>query len=307
MDTHEIARESTVAGSIRCDEAFLFHDRPFRCHEEYRFFPHAGTRMYGVLYYPGEISRHRGIVMCAPYIEEHMDSQGFMVNFARFLASRGYVVLRFDYRGCGESGGDWENFSVSEYLADISRALEFLASETGVLNPGVLGVRLGATLAAMSVAGDGPASFAVLCDPVTRGESYIRDLLRLNLAEQLRQQLKVTAGARELLRIIRSGEEVYIAGFPFNTKHHDTLMAIDFPQTAMALRKPTALFTLRNPFSRGESFHSLFDEIRKNSPASIFRELECPVFWKQTPRIVMRAPAFFESAADWIGSLDFSA
>ena len=50
-----------------------------------------------------------------------------MVNTARFLADRGVAVLRFDYRGLGDSGGDFRGF---EHIAlDIESAVSVLKRE----------------------------------------------------------------------------------------------------------------------------------------------------------------------------------
>jgi pimeloyl-ACP methyl ester carboxylesterase len=70
-----------------------------------------------------------------------------MVILSRKLAVMGHPVLRFDFKGCGESGGDWKEKRISDLIEDlkeVSHSLERLA-------PGLqqiwIGFRMGATLA----------------------------------------------------------------------------------------------------------------------------------------------------------------
>ena len=57
---------------------------------------------------------------------------GGMIEQARYLESWGYVVLRFDYRGCGQSEGEPAMIRCLDQVADTKNALSWLAKRPEV-------------------------------------------------------------------------------------------------------------------------------------------------------------------------------
>ncbi len=306
MRERETARDSPVYGNTRCDVSFLFRKYASAGREERRFFFQGDDELFGVIHYPEGTPRGTGIVMCAPFLDEYMETQGFLVNYARSLASFGYPVLRFDYRGCGESDGEWEDYSIPEYLSDIRCAMDYLSGETGVRTIGLFGVSLGATLALMTLEREDRAAFAVVCNPVMRGDVYVRDILRLHIAEQMLKYLQVRTGMLELLDTIRSGGKVYVLGYAITTRNHEAIGNVSLLRNMEAIRKPVALFAFRNMIARNGDLREMVEMLRRNVPQSMVREVDGPVFWKQGPRLVRRIPELFELAPEWISSLELS-
>ena len=72
-----------------------------------------------------------------------------MKTVARLLASLGYVALRFDMRGCGESGGERGRVICLEQVEDTSSALQYLQTRPDVESSkiGVFGHSFGAAVA----------------------------------------------------------------------------------------------------------------------------------------------------------------
>ena len=48
-------------------------------------------------------------------------------NITRCLAQKGYGVLRFDFTGLGESGGDFSDSNFTSNLSDLKAAVEYLS------------------------------------------------------------------------------------------------------------------------------------------------------------------------------------
>lgn len=275
-----------------------------RCGEERPiFFGHPGQEQYGVIHYPSGEGRDIGIVMCPPLFTENMEAHGIFVVLARLLAENGYPVIRFDYRGTGESEGEWSDYSIPEYLSDILRASEQLRTRTGVAKIGLLGLRMGATLALISATRCDPTAFVVALEPVVNGREYVRELLRLNIAEQMRYRLEVKAGLRKLVETIRSGESVLIVSFPLDRKKYDDLEEIDLRTIAGNISIPTAVFSLRSARNGDDSVRELYQAMEPAPKGSLFRTIECPPFWKQTPRMVRRAPELFEAVREWLDAI----
>jgi dipeptidyl aminopeptidase/acylaminoacyl peptidase len=61
--------------------------------------------------------------------------------------------LRFDFRGCGESGGRFEDTSLTGRMEDLEDALDF-AQKQGYESVGVMGSSLGGTVAVLTAAKD---------------------------------------------------------------------------------------------------------------------------------------------------------
>ena len=80
-----------------------------------------GAHLYSVLHKaPDPLAR---VLLVGPFASERHFSYTTWVQWARFLAARRIEALRFDYRGIGESTGQFEDLSFSDWLQDA----EFLA------------------------------------------------------------------------------------------------------------------------------------------------------------------------------------
>ena len=75
------------------------------------------------------------------------------VDIARRFCREGIAVLRFDFRGCGESGGRFEETSLVGRIEDLDDALNSV-KEKGYESVGVTGSSLGGTVAVLTAAKD---------------------------------------------------------------------------------------------------------------------------------------------------------
>lgn len=96
-----------------------FNERPviFDCH---------GQQLAGILH-PGAEDAETGLVIVVGGPQYRVGSHRQFIGIARHLAAAGIPVLRFDYRGMGDSEGDIRDFqAVGE---DIERAIDTLFAE----------------------------------------------------------------------------------------------------------------------------------------------------------------------------------
>jgi len=137
-----------------------------------------GERKLLGLYHPAAgLAKNIGVLICPPILGEYMRTHGCLRQLAVELAALGHHVLRFDYSGTGDSGGDIQAASVSGWLDEVCIASGELQAIAGVENIAVVGVRFGAALAA-SAANDCPAiTHLVLWDPVDDGSVYLRGVI----------------------------------------------------------------------------------------------------------------------------------
>ena len=176
--------------------------------EEPLFFASEGFHLFGVLHLPGGATRQRGIVLCHPFAEEQKQGYRVFVELARRLARAGFPCLRFDYRGTGDSSGSFSEFSLSGAVRDIRSAAALLAERTGCRRLGLVGLRLGGSLAWRALQDGLEADRLVLWHPVLDGKLFYRLNLRRSLVRQM-----LTAGKASGVRESQEAATVDLDGF----------------------------------------------------------------------------------------------
>lgn len=169
-----------------------------------------GKHLFYTSYTPGENCEY-GIVLVSPFAEEKVRTLRIFVSLSRALAKLGLTVLYFDYFGDGDSEGDFEEASYDDRIADIKAAFDFVR-QTGVDNVGLLGLRWGATLAAL-VADEISPAFLALWEPVTNTEKYFFDHLRSNIASQMLLEGKVSKNREVLVEELERGAVITVEGY----------------------------------------------------------------------------------------------
>ncbi|NIR50922.1 alpha/beta fold hydrolase, partial [candidate division KSB1 bacterium] len=127
-------------------------------------------------------ARGSGIVLCYPMGQEYMWMHRAYRQLAMLFSRAGFHVLRFDYYGCGDSGGDTEEGDVTQWLEDISTAIEEIKDSSGLDSVTLVGFRLGATLSVLAGSQRNDVDNVVLWDPVVNGRSYVEELLQMHRA-----------------------------------------------------------------------------------------------------------------------------
>lgn len=115
-------------------------------------------------------------VLVAPLHEEKKAAHRPLVDLARALSSRGMACLRYDARGTGDSSGDAADVTFKTLTEDLETAIaraRFLSGQDRVT---LLGVRLGADVAARVGLAHASVERAVLCVPLISGERYLREV-----------------------------------------------------------------------------------------------------------------------------------
>jgi alpha-beta hydrolase superfamily lysophospholipase len=136
--------------------------------------------LFGWVSGPVEGRAHGGVLLAPPVGQEAFAAKHALRSLAENLARRGFVTLRFDYDGTGDSGGNFDDPDRARaWLDSVVEAFEFLRS-MGVPSIAGVGMRLGATLLGTAAA-EGNISFSsiVLWDPCESGRNYLRELTAL--------------------------------------------------------------------------------------------------------------------------------
>ncbi len=151
------------------------------------------------------------------------------------LSARGIPVLRFDYRGTGDSaGGDGASDQFETAVVDVCAAIERLREETGVTHVTLCGLRLGAAFMLMA-AGQVHVDELVMLAPVVSGRSYLRELsiVRNIWLEQLPSPLQAVQQRDASFNVLG---QVYSATFRDRLKGFDAAAAVRRGMRAPAAR-----------------------------------------------------------------------
>src|ERR1700722_5808985 len=108
------------------------------------FFPVRGEHLYTVLHEVKEpVAR---VLLVGAFTLERHTSYRAWVQWARYLAARQIEVLRYDYRGIGESTGLFEEMSFENWSEDVRLLSEWLNDRSPRLPLILHGLELGAIL-----------------------------------------------------------------------------------------------------------------------------------------------------------------
>lgn len=140
------------------------------------FFGPPGEQLLGVHHPPRGTARGVGVVLCPPAPQEYARSHWAFRKLAEQLAKSGFDVLRFDYRGTGDSSGELADTSPQTWVEDIRRAVKELKDVTGLRRVSAVGFRLGALLLAQAASEGVVLESLVLWEPVVNAANWMEQL-----------------------------------------------------------------------------------------------------------------------------------
>ena len=163
-------------------------------------FEAAGSTCFGWLHAARAPSRGVGVVLCRPIGYEAMCTHQTYASLALELANAGFAVLRFDYPGTGDSSGnDAQPDRVKAWQEGIIRAVAEVRQMGDVTAVALVGVRLGATLAAQAACELGGIDSLVMWAPCTTGRAFARELRAANASREIMPDEAVAPGDMEAL------------------------------------------------------------------------------------------------------------
>jgi len=123
--------------------------------------------------HPAQGPAAHGLVLCPPFGYELICTQAGLRALAEQVAAAGTPVLRIDYPGTGDSAGEEAPDRLSDWLAAIEAAGDWMCATLGLKAISLGGLRLGGLLAAASAARrPGSNLDIVLLSPVWSGRAY---------------------------------------------------------------------------------------------------------------------------------------
>lgn len=180
------------------------------------------ARLFGVVHVPDGGVARAGVIICPPLGRQHLDTYRGLKLLAQQLCAKGFAVLRFDYRGTGDSTGDQcLDSALDDYVGSIRTAADYLRA-SGVRSLSLVGLRAGALLAATAASAIEGLDGLILWDPATDGRRYLREQQAL---------YQMTVGGQERDELPPEPDVVPLLGVTLSDNAAATVRALKMPAT----------------------------------------------------------------------------
>lgn len=261
------------------------------------FLPLGDERLFAFLHLPERTCRG-GAVLCAPLGEEKLWSHRVFVGFARELAAKGFAVLRFDYRGEGDSDRPFEQSDCSTRIADTRAAIDELKRRVpGLERVTLAGLRFGALMAAAAASGRDDIDRLVLWDPVVDGADYMQAVLRSNLMAQMAIHHKVLENREQLIERLERGDTVNVEGYALAAPLFREASALKLADLLAANARPCLAMSIT---ARAAPPRPDLAALAGSGRVELAAAVE-EAFWKEIKLFYQQAADLTRVTFDWLG------
>jgi pimeloyl-ACP methyl ester carboxylesterase len=251
--------------------------------------------LFGCYYTPlAGLTRDCGVVLGYPMGEEYIRFHRACRELALRLSNVGFPVLRFDFYGCGDSGGRFEQGSTGQWLTDLDTAIGDMRTRCGVTRVCLVGLRLGGTLSIISGSERQDIDGMVLWDPIINGIAHVKELTALHHKMLQYAHVKVK-------RPMTDGKQVEILGFPLADSLIQDLESIDL----LAIRERPANNILVIESNEEVAQEQLARHLRHLGAHVDYQQHPSPQIWVWTEdviRILVPHP-ILEATVSWISEM----
>ena len=157
------------------------------------------------------------VLLVPPFGEELNKCRRMLALAANAFSERGWLVLRVDLFGCGDSGGDFADSTMAQWRDDLSLGWSWLESEARKLGVGparvIWSVRAGSLLLGDWLSAGNTCSAALLWQPVLSGRQYLTQWLRLGVATSLNGGAGAELAMSDLRSRLMTGISIELGGY----------------------------------------------------------------------------------------------
>ena len=138
--------------------------------ERPRVFYNKGQQLNGILHSPVDCEApSEAVAFFHGFTGTKVEPHRIFVKTARELAAIGFYALRFDFRGSGDSAGDFSEMTIGGEVSDAIKSIDVLSAMQGV-DPeriGILGLSMGGCVAAFVSGQDDRVKSTVMWAPLS--------------------------------------------------------------------------------------------------------------------------------------------
>jgi pimeloyl-ACP methyl ester carboxylesterase len=184
--------------------------------EQPGYFEAPGAHLYTVLHRaPNPVAR---VLLAGPFASERHFSYHPWVRWGRYLAARGIEVLRFDYRGIGESTGNFEEATFKDWEQDVRLLAEWLSRRSPELPLLLHGLEAGAIFAAKAFKGGIGDGLLLWSPPANANQALRASLLLWAGLEQMWESSENRTSASGYIRQMEQGTTIEVQGYRWTSR-----------------------------------------------------------------------------------------
>ncbi len=133
-----------------------------------------GEKMFGIMHRPLSKGPHPVVLFCPGLAGTKSGRYRMFVTLAQELTRNGIAVFRFDYRGAGDSEGEFNEMTVTSKVEDTLICLDFLLKSFDIDSSriGILGRSLGGAIALLAASHFGTIKTIGLWSPLYDGSPW---------------------------------------------------------------------------------------------------------------------------------------
>jgi hypothetical protein len=196
------------------------------------YFKVPGAHLYAVVH---EVEQPAArVLLVGPFASERHNTYIPWVRWARFLAERNIEVLRYDYRGIGESTGALEDITFEDWSHDIRVLSSWLAARSPQLPLILHGLAMGAVLAGRAFdegIGDGLLMWS---PPISANLALRSTLMRWVGLEQIFKFGADRRSASDYIRELENGSTLEVDGYQWSTKLWQESFSFALPEALLS-------------------------------------------------------------------------
>ena len=180
------------------------------------YFEVPGAHLYTVLHEVKDpITR---VLLVGPFASQRHNSYLPWVRWARFLAANRIEVLRYDYRGIGESTGVFDEMNLKDWSADVQLLSSWLDARTPHVPFLLHGLELGAIFAGRAFHAGIADGLLLWSAPADANKALRSTLMRWVSLEQIFKCAVERRTASDYIRELESGSPQEVEGYLWSTR-----------------------------------------------------------------------------------------
>jgi hypothetical protein len=209
------------------------------------YFPVPGAHLYTVLHeVKAPLAR---VLLIGSFASERHVSYRPWLQWARYLAARRIEVLRFDYRGVGESTGIFTEMSFRAWLNDVERLSAWLRNREDDAPLIMHGLELGGLLASRAFH-NGDADALLLWSPPLNANKLLRSTLQRWIGpQQLLKREEDRHPPSHYFAQLDQGQSVEVDGYEWTPELWRESKSFHLPDTLVPPNDPAIFY--RSPVS----------------------------------------------------------
>jgi Serine aminopeptidase, S33 len=191
------------------------------------YFPVPGAHLYTVLHeVKAPLAR---ALLIGSFASERHTSYLPWLQWGRYLAARRIEVLRFDYRGVGESTGAFREMSFRSWAEDVERLSMWLREREGAAPFLLHGLEMGALLAARAFDSGMADALLMWSAPMNANKALRSTLQRWIRPQQLLKREEDRRPPSHYFQLLDEGHSLEVDGYEWTPELWSESLRLDLP------------------------------------------------------------------------------